>query len=294
MLDFGKEYFYDQYYFFLKDKGNKFSLYYSVGNTIKENRDQDLEIEFLKEDLSKIKNFIKKLIKSGVKITKTQLKKMFNKFKENKNNVKSNGELDEFVGYDGSFLGSNIPMLNQRLVAKNTTDQTVKMARASQYPYIRIYYGESKESKTTLEEENYSPTYGYEEMENVNSFNECLKVFKELGIKDPYKRRERCMDFGYDPELDVELKQEKEHGECEDCDVKMRINELRKDKMKKMIDEILLNKNKKNTDGILSNQNNAETVISKLLMRNIDAIKKLAEKEGVSIDKLIKRLKIGE
>ena len=52
------------------------------------------------------------------KYFKTQLKKMFNKFKENKNNVKSNGELDEFVGYDGSFLGSNIPMLNQRLDKK--------------------------------------------------------------------------------------------------------------------------------------------------------------------------------
>ena len=56
MLDFNKEYFDNQYYFLLKNKGDKFSLHYSVGKTIKESKEQDYEIEFLMEDLDKIKN----------------------------------------------------------------------------------------------------------------------------------------------------------------------------------------------------------------------------------------------
>jgi len=152
-----------------------------------------------------------------------------------------------------------------------------------------------EENKTPLEEENYSDTYGYAEMENVNSFNECLEVFEELGVKDPFERYERCMSFGYDPELDVELKQEKKHGECEDCDVKMRINELRKDKMKKMIDEILLDKKKKSEDVVKKDSDeDDESPISKILLRNIESIKKIAEKEGIDLNKLIKHLKEGE
>jgi hypothetical protein len=36
MIEFDKEYFNKPYYFFLKDKGNKISLYYSVSDTLTE------------------------------------------------------------------------------------------------------------------------------------------------------------------------------------------------------------------------------------------------------------------
>jgi hypothetical protein len=49
MLEFGKEYFSNEHYFYLKDMGDKFSVYYSVGKKIKESKDQDSEIVFLKE-----------------------------------------------------------------------------------------------------------------------------------------------------------------------------------------------------------------------------------------------------
>ena len=38
----------------------------------------------------------------------------------------------------------------------------------------------------------------------------------------------------------------------------------------------------------------SESVIEKLLIRNIESIKRLADKEDVDINKLIKHLKIGE
>jgi len=65
--------------------------------------------------------------------------------------------------------------------------------------------------------------------------------------------------------------------------------------MKKMIDEILLDKKKKSGDVVKkdSNEDN-ESPISKILLRNIESIKKIAEKEGIDLNKLIKHLKEGE
>ena len=299
MLEFGKEYFSNEHYFYLKDRGDKFSVYYSVGKTLKESKDQDSEIVFLKEDLNKVKNFIKKIISSGKKFTKDQLKKIFNKIQKKEGDVKTNGELDEFVGSDGSFLGSNIPMLNQRQVTKNTTDQTVRMTKASQFPYIRVYYGESEEEDDNLLSEiNMEDAFGYEETEDARSYKEASEILKKMGVKDPFERNERLETMGFDPEYDEQLEDLKKSGFCKDCFSKRRLSELEKGKMQKMLDEILLSKKNKSNDVVKTKKNddkdNDDSVISKLLVRNIEAIKRVAEKEGVSIDKLIKHLKTGE
>lgn len=299
MLEFGKEYFSNEHYFYLKDRGDKFSVYYSVGKTLKESKDQDSEIVFLKEDLNKVKNFIKKIISSGKKFTKDQLKKIFNKIQKKEGDVKTDGELDEFVGSDGSFLGSNIPMLNQRQVTKNTTDQTVRMTKASQFPYIRVYYGESEEEDDNLLSEiNMEDAFGYEETEDAKSYKEASEILKKMGVKDPFERNERLETMGFDPEYDEQLEDLKKSGFCKDCFSKRRLSELEKRKMQKMLDEILLSKKNKSNDVVKTKKNddkdNDDSVISKLLVRNIEAIKRVAEKEGVSIDKLIKHLKTGE
>ena len=299
MLEFGKEYFSNEHYFYLKDRGDKFSVYYSVGKTLRESKDQDSEIVFLKEDLNKVKNFIKKIISSGKKFTKDQLKKIFNKIQKKEGDVKTDGELDEFVGSDGSFLGSNIPMLNQRQVTKNTTDQTVRMTKASQFPYIRVYYGESEEEDDNLLSEiNMEDAFGYEETEDARSYKEASEILKKMGVKDPFERNERLETMGFDPEYDEQLEDLKKSGFCKDCFSKRRLSELEKRKMQKMLDEILLSKKNKSNDVVKTKKNddkdNDDSVISKLLVRNIEAIKRVAEKEGVSIDKLIKHLKTGE
>jgi hypothetical protein len=299
MLEFGKEYFSNEHYFYLKDRGDKFSVYYSVGKTLKESKDQDSEIVFLKEDLNKVKNFIKKIISSGKKFTKDQLKKIFNKIQKKEKDVKLDGELDEFVGADGSFLGSNIPMLNQRQVTKNTTDQTVRMTKASQFPFIRVYYGESEEEvDNLLGEINMEDAFGYEETEDAKSYKEASKILKKMGVEDPFERNDRLETMGFDPEYDDQLEKQKENGFCKDCFSKRRLSELEKRKMQKMLDEILLSKKNKSNDVVKTKKNdekdNDDSIISKLLIRNIEAIKRLAEKEGVSIDKLIKHLKTGE
>ena len=384
MIEFEKEYFNKPYYFFLKDRGNKISLHYSVSENLNEAKKEDNKMDFPKKEEKNVKNFISKTLKDSRKISLDSITKNLKNlvsstkdevvetkllgkilsrsitsfvkggdFKLDKEDVdfiksqskdilklipiivfqlvpgstiatpfiisladkagirlnskipekykkkeKEGGELDEFVDADGSFSSSNIPILDMGQHTQWTQDQRAALIRnaTGMFPQrARIFYGESKENKTPLEEEDYSPTYGFKEMENVNSFNECLAAYEKLGLIDPYKRYGRCMDYGYDPELDVELKQEKQHGECEDCDVKMRINELRKDKMKKMIDEILLNKKKKSEDVVQKDSDEYdESPISKILLRNIESIKKIAEKEGIDLNKLIKHLKEGE
>jgi len=41
MIKLNHEYYNNPYYFFLKEKGNKIAVYYSVSNAINESREQD-------------------------------------------------------------------------------------------------------------------------------------------------------------------------------------------------------------------------------------------------------------
>ena len=62
-----------------------------------------------------------------------------------------------------------------------------------------------------------------------------------------------------------------------------------------MIDEILLSKKSKDKDVVKKTKEiNDDGVMSKLLIRNIEAIKNLADRENINIDKLVKHLKQGE
>ena len=65
----------------------------------------------------------------------------------------------------------------------------------------------------------------------------------------------------------------------------------------KMIDEILLGKKSNSNDVVKKTKEEDEdekSPISKILMRNIESIKKIAEREGLSLNKLIKHFKESE
>jgi hypothetical protein len=59
--------------------------------------------------------------------------------------------------------------------------------------------------------------------------------------------------------------------------------------MIKMVEDILTKKNKDDNDVIDKTDS-----LSKIIVKNLENIKKLAEKEGISISKLINILKQGE
>jgi hypothetical protein len=66
----------------------------------------------------------------------------------------------------------------------------------------------------------------------------------------------------------------------------MTISEREKMEMSKMVDEMLAKRSKDNSE-----VQNKETTVSKMLKKNIEAIKKIADNEGISINQLIKILK---
>ena len=280
MIEFGKEYFDKPYYFYLKDRGDKISVYYSVSNTITESRKKDEELEFDKEDAEKIKKLISKLFSVGKKLPKNKVEKMLKSIKSKKE--QEGGEIDELVKADGSMMGSNVPILNQALVTKNTMDQTVRMTRGNTFPFVRVYYGESEEDDTEklLDEVDQSESFGFEETEDSRTYDEANEILKQMGVEDPIERQERTERLGFDPELDKQLDIEKKLGKCKNCFTKRRLAELEEAQMKKMIDEILLGKKAKNKDLVKKFKDEQNTKdegpISKILKRNIESIKKIA------------------
>ena len=383
MINFNTEYFKKPYYFFLKDKGDKMSLYYSVSENLNEAKQIDSRMDFDKSEEKNIKTFISVILSEGKKMSTGEITGRLKKYKEGitkefketkllikiilssakqylkdkdfelskeekdfikdqsgdiakliplivlqllpgstlatpfiiefgkklgikmnskipekykEKEIEGEGELAEFVDTDGTLLGSNIPMLDQQMHPHKTLDQTVKMARANQWPYYKRYWGESIENniKNLLDEVDQSESFGFEETEDVSTYDEADEIFKdELGVEDDIEREERVKRLGFDRNLDKQLKNEKKRGMCRNCFTKRRLSELEKEKMTDLIDEILVKKKKKSND-VVPKDDSEDSPVSKILIRNIESIKKIADKEGISINKLIKHLKEGE
>jgi hypothetical protein len=226
--------------------------------------------------------------KLGIKLTS----KVPEKYKE----VKTDGEIDELVSSDGSPIGSNVPILKLSHHPRKTTDQTARMSKVSQFPFARIYYGESEENKPVIDEEDITGTFGSEETEYDKTYSECMKSMEELGVEDFLERDERCKVFGFDKKLDLELKQEKKQGRCKNCYTKRRLFELEKDKLDTLIDEIVLSKKSDSEDIVKKEKlkSDDETPIYRIIKKNLQSIKSIADKEDINLNKLIQILKKGE
>jgi hypothetical protein len=280
MIEFNTEYFSNNLYFFLKESKSKISLYYSVAETLTESRKNDDKIDFDKKDTKKVKNSIENILKSKKKITKAKLKNHFDK-------INGDGELDELVDSDGSMLGSNIPILNSKLHPKKTMDQTVPMSRVSNDPVTRgyrVYWGESVNGKINIVSEvDYSEAFGYEETKDMD-YEDTVETLEKMGVEDP---EGRANEMGKTEKLD----KSKKPGAF----VKQRLSEKdsleeqQKNMMKKMVEDIVTKKSKDTSD-VVSKENS----VSKILMKNLQVIKKLADKEGISVNQLIKTLKSNE
>jgi hypothetical protein len=272
MINFNTEYFGNNCYFYIKDRGDKISLYYNVANTLTESRKSDDKIEFDKKDEKKVKGVVSAALKTKSKVSKKGLEKKLK-------SVKSKEEIDELVDEDGGLLGSRVPYINRALSPKKTTDQTVAMSRTTNDPVTRgyrVYYGEGTESDEVINEVDYSEAFGYEETKDMD-YNDTVKTLEEMGVENA---EERAEEFGKLP------KAKKEDGELRQrLSEKDTIEEQQKQMMKKMVEDILTKKSKDSSDVIKN------TGVSKILKKNLKAIKNIADKEGISINMLIKALK---
>ncbi len=130
MITTDKEFYSSPYYFFLRDKGKDYSLYFSAEQTLVEARKKDEMIKVPKDKVEIIKRYLKMTAKKEKKKSTKELK----------------GELEELVTADGSMANSKVPILDPRLHPKKTMDQTVPAARITNDPITRgyrVYYGES-------------------------------------------------------------------------------------------------------------------------------------------------------
>lgn len=279
MINFNEEYFSNNCYFFLKEREDKISLYYSVADTLTESRKKDDKKDFKKKDLKKVKNIVNKFLSSKEKVTKKDIDKELS-------NVSSSGEIEEFVDSEGGLLNTRTPYLNMALHPRKTMDQTITMTRTSNDPITRgyrVYYGENKENEgNVVSEVDYSDAFGFEETEDMD-FKNTVNTLKKMGVENAVHRAK---------ELGKLPKAKKRNGKLRQrLSEKDSIEEQEKQKMVKMVEDILAKKSNKDSD-ILKKDNDSS--VSKILIKNLQSIKKLADKEGINISKLINILKTSE
>ena len=268
MISVDKEFYSSPYYFLLRDKGDKYSLYFSVEETLTESRKKDEVIHFDKKKGKKVKNHLEKVAKEKkVKSTKT---------------LKT--DLEELVNADGAMSNSSIPILDPKLHPKKTMDQTISMARITNDPIARgyrTYYGESVEE---IEEIDMSGAFGYEETEDMDGEETFEYLVKDMGM-DPEEAKERTKQKGQDPSG----KKDKKSPYYKDPNFITRatLSEIQKQKAIKVVEDLLVKK--KSSDSRDVNKKDLET--SRMLKRNLTVLKRQAEKEGISVSDLIKMLK---
>jgi len=197
-------------------------------------------------------------------------------FEKVANTKKPKGEIEELIDFDGRMNNSKIPPLNLGLTPRKTTDQTVAAARITSDPLLRgyrVFYTESE-----IKEEDFSTAFGYDETKDMDA-EEAIDYFvDELGF-DEDKAEGRVEELGKTRELDDQ--------KVKGAFTRMRLKEkfYTKKEMKEIIDGIVDKKSDSNDIQF------APKEMSKIIVRNVKTLKKLAEKEGISVNQLISMLK---
>jgi hypothetical protein len=319
MIPTNTEFYSSPYYFFLRDKGDKYSLYFSVEGTLTEARKKDEVIHFKKEGGDKVKKHLKKIAKEKKIKTTKELKT----------------DLEELVNLDGALSNSKIPILDPKLHPKKTMDQTVAAARITNDPLTRgyrTYYGESIEESTcpwhispsgkktnmcpddddyeinygknavSINEVDYSEAFGYEETKDMDG-NETFKyLVDEMGMSED-EAKERCQQFGKD--WTGKRDEKSEFYDDKNFIMKGTISEIQKQKMIKVVEDILMGKKKTDNSDVTKKKEDKSDVVKNKLPNTIDELPLLirknlktllnhVEKNGYSKEDLIKLIKKGE
>jgi len=289
-MEFNKEYFSSPYYFYIKEGKDSISVYFSVSNTLTEARKKDEIVKFDKKDKEEVKKTISKIQKEKKLKNNSDVKKTLNKKKD---------ELGELVDYDGTFLSSKIPIYNPYLSPKGTMDQEIVATRQTNNPITRgyrVYWGEGEEkTDEVINETDFSDAFGYEETKDKNG-PETFKTFvKELGL-DKDEAADRTRQQGKEPDVkkhkrklqNVPKKIKDQKGFIDKMTIseKSELENIKKQQVVDMVEDIVLGK--KSSDKEVGKKKNT---LSKLLMKNLENIKKIADKEGIEINDLVKILK---
>ena len=204
-------------------------------------------------------------------------------FKEKtKNNKKGKEEeVTELVDFDGTWLSSDVPILDpaSSMQGSTFTDKIVPMSRNPRDPLLRGWYGYFGENE--VKEEDMSSAFGYEDTKDLN-FDDTLKHYKKELSLDNEKALERTIQQGKKKELSKRKKTPAEIKKKKGFIDTLIIKELEDD----IKEDTIFKKDDRDND-----LNKKVKEINPLLLKNIRAIKKMAEKMGVPLSELIKALK---
>jgi hypothetical protein len=277
----------------IKEGREKITLYYSVENTLSEARKKDKKIDFNKKDKKYVEKELTKIFQDKKLKSTDDVEKKLSKIKS---------EIEELVDYDGTFLSSKIPILNPKLSPKGTIDQEVAATRQTNNPVTRgyrVYWGESEDEEgNVVSEIDLSDTFGGPETQDLNGPETFNKFFKEFELPAE-EAAERTRQQGKEPDprehkkklkrVPKKIRKKKNYIDTLTLVERRKLEEERKEKMRKMVEDMVLGK--KSNDKDIDKKSSA---MSKLLTKNLESIKKIAEREGVSISELIKILKKSE
>ena len=271
MITTDKEFYSSPYYFFLRDKGKDYSLYFSVEETLTEARKKDEMINVRKDKVKHVKAYLEKLLKG----------------KKKKSTKDVSGELEELVNLDGAISNSKIPILDPKLHPKKTMDQTVAAARITNDPIsrgYRTYYGESVEEEVS--EIDMSKAFGYEETEDMDGKETFDYMVDELEM-EPEEAIDRTEQQGKDPSGKKDKKSEYYHDK--NFITRATLSEIQKQKAIKMVEDLLMKK--KNSDNSeVGKKESSSKEASNILKKNLKSLLKQMDKEGLSRKDILKLL----
>jgi DNA-binding transcriptional regulator YhcF (GntR family) len=273
MIATDTEFYSSPYYFLLRDKGSKYSLYFSVEGNLTEARKKDEVIHFEKSKGEKVKKHLKKVAKEKkIKDTKT-LKK----------------DLEELVNADGAMSNSAIPILDPKLHPRKTMDQTVAASRITNDPIsrgYRTYYGESE-----MKEIDMSGAFGYEETEDMDGKDTYKYLVKDMGM-EPDDAKERTKQQGKDPSGKKDKKSK--YYRDKNFITRATLSEIQRQKAIKMVEDLLTKKNSDNSE--VGKKVNADSIdeLPLLIRKNLKSLLNNVEKHGFSKEDIIKLIKKGE
>jgi hypothetical protein len=260
MISLDKEYFSSPYYFYLRDKGSHYSLYFSSEETITEARKKDKVVKIPKDKLKKIEKYLEKVLKSDTK----------------KSTEEIDGELDELVNADGNLMNSKIPILDPKMHPRKTMDQTIAATRQTNDPLTRGYrYG--------MAESDMSGAFGYDETKDLDG-EETYEYYKDELEMDSEEAKERTKQQGKDPSGNKDKKSP--YYKDKNFVTRATISEIQRQKMIKVLEDMLTKKNNSEDADVQSKGKEP----SNILKRNLKSMKKLMDKEGLSKKDILKFL----
>jgi hypothetical protein len=198
------------------------------------------------------------------------------KSKTKKDNKSKEEEVTELIDFDGTWKTSNVPILDPAStgVGTKTTDQIAAATKTPRDVFMRG--GVSFRGESVMSEEDMEKSFGFDGTKFMD-YKETVNYYQdELGL-DKEAAEERAIQQGKKPNL--QKRTPKKIKKKKNFIDRLILKEKGIDENEDIIEDVLLDKEKNNDN------------INPILLKNVNSIKRMAKKQGISIQKLITLIK---